>query len=170
MGNQVLGRVALNKWIWTRATAKAALGFASLVLPEHWLDSPQAVELRGWMWDPPRRDADGSVTLGPIWPEPLTSDGWVEYLVPPSQHLVAFWPLPDPSSVVFKMVLFGLQRAGMLLDLADAPVPAVAWVLDPGRHSYRRTTPAAILLDAAQRKFEDEGDEEEPETETATGF
>jgi hypothetical protein len=113
--------VELNKWIWARAGAKIAVGCASLVFSERWLDSPQAAQLQGWLWDDRPRALDGISELPVVLPQMIEPGGVLADLCSPPEHLLAFWPLPGTSAATWPASPRG--RPGDARSTSGVPPP-----------------------------------------------
>lgn len=136
----------VDRYIWLRMAAKVALATTSLVLGESWLDSQQARELQGWLWDSRPTNRSGEHLQGaPVRPEGTA----MPLLCRPPEHLVLFHPLgPERAGLmaaVFGEVLLPIPA----IELGGQPQPQRAWRLDPTTGRTVATTREALLAEAA---------------------
>jgi hypothetical protein len=146
---QITAAVSLDFVAWARMGAKIALGVASLVYPEEWRSSPDAVDLRRQMRDENPRSPTGE-PMGLV-PGRLGEEEPLRALVTPPQHALWFAQLPDGSTAL-SVLLFGELVFGQRVDSTGRPVPDAAWRLDPSRPDEDgRTTFRAMIDDAVRR-------------------
>jgi hypothetical protein len=129
---EVLITVSLDTRIRVRARAKMTLGTLSKVLPEEWLDSPEAQQLQEWLWDPrPKRDGK---EIGAMH---SAADGALGVLCQPPYHLVALMPMGVDRLMVM-VILFGKEVMPYEVQLpAGIAAPETCWVMDPRKRKVR---------------------------------
>lgn len=118
--------------LWVRFTAKVALGCASKLLSDDWLDEPLARAVRDLLWHRPPIDHTVWPQGVPGWPGELDVEHPVRQALGERRHLVGLTiDHEDPSSTAAVAVLFGGQIVCRL------PLPGVAcsgsgqvWILD----------------------------------------
>jgi len=160
--NQVAGRFELNTLLWLRATVKMAVAAASLVLPESWLDTHQAMKYREFLWDVAPTTFDGQ---HPARALPRPSPAARYQLVCPPEHLVVM--VPSPGSIGIHTLLFGSLSAGTVEFEIQGIPPQNAWVLDPRARTVSATTFQGLTEKVAMRLFEQTEDMEVDEPEGA---
>jgi hypothetical protein len=141
-------QVSLNKFTWARAPAKMALGCASLLLDEAWLDTPSAKQLQGWLWDDKPRTIDGAGELLAL-PYVLSDGDDFQQLCPPPNHLVCF--VKTPGGWRLSCVLFGRLLATLSFDPGQEALSDTGWLFDPLARKVRQTT-FMDLVDAVVRR------------------
>ena len=120
-------RVEVNPTLWLRAMAKITLAAVSSVMPEAWLDSASATQLRGWLWDPKPTLADGTRAEA----RPRFVEGGLALICPPPQHLLVLKRTAGPQRGALLIVLFGTWVASLPVEGAGTPLPELAWRLEP---------------------------------------
>jgi hypothetical protein len=129
---EITANVGINLIIWRRMAGKIALGVASLVYPEAWRMSADAITLRDWVRKPDLLGPDG-LPLG-LFPDRITDDAHLlRTFVDPPEHLLVFTSDSDGPTAL-AVVLFGELFFAVTVDSRRVfPVPNVAWRLDPRR-------------------------------------
>jgi hypothetical protein len=126
-GRQFSVQVEMSRLVWPRMAAKVALATASLRWEDDWLDTPDALRLRDWLWH-----ADvfklGEPTALPEFPA-VRPDAVAPLCVPP-QHLLLFMALTDDVCAVV-LVVCGMLAIPVDLARAGQPSPDDAWLMDP---------------------------------------
>jgi hypothetical protein len=136
-------KYGLDSDLWVRFIAKVALGCASKLLDEKWLDGTLAKGLQALLW---HRPIDPVIWPGgiPAWPGELPCDHPARHALGDRRHLVGFETcLKDAGSAVATAVLFGGQLVCTLplpgfICAGSGPV----WILDwrsphvPHREDY----------------------------------
>ncbi len=154
---EVVFTLSLDTRIRVRARAKMVLGALSKVLPEEWLDTPEALQLREWMWDP-RPKHDG-VEIGAMH---AGADGLLGFMCQPPEHLVAMMPM-GANRLMVTVMLFGKEVMPYEIQLPEIDPPDTCWVMDPKRRTVRELRypeliqEVGVRLDEAHSK-EDRGD------------
>ncbi|MFL5845291.1 MAG: HNH endonuclease [Solirubrobacteraceae bacterium] len=116
-------RVRMDLKAWMRMGAKIALGAASVAYPSEWRTGPDADYLR-------RLLRDGHDEGHVLFPEQVDDDHVFRQLVDEPEH--AMWFLgQEPTKLM--VVLFGGLLFAMPVHAAAAPIPKIAWRLDPRR-------------------------------------
>lgn len=124
-------RYGLDSDLWVRFIAKVALGCATQLVPDEWLDEPLARALRALLWHGPIDNT--------IWPEGVP--GWPGELEPEhparralreDQHMVGLLADDDELGAVSAIaLLFGGQITSRLpLPGLAVPNSGRVWILD----------------------------------------
>ena len=129
-------KVQVNPTLWLRVMAKITLAAVSTVLPDSWLDSPNAQQLQGWLWDDEPKFFDGSPAEAP----PRHVDAAFAMACPPPEHLLCLKRTTDPETGALAIVLFGTWQVLVPVEGRGTPLPEVAWRLDPIAGSVEKTT------------------------------
>lgn len=123
---------SMDRGLWTRFAAKTALGCASLVQDEDWIDTPLADGLRELLWGG-RIDPSIWPNGVPAWPEELPPDDVVRSALGERKHAIGLLNSDqETGSAVASIFLFG----GTLYQRLPLPGFAVSgsgptWVIDP---------------------------------------
>jgi hypothetical protein len=123
---------------WLRMTAKMALGCASLVWPERWLDTPSAQQTQQLLWD--QSGKDGTV--------PAQPDGPLVHLCSAPEHLLFF--MGQGQRTKFVAMVFGNEVVGLDLELHGESHPQTAWLMDGRGGAVQALTMDALMLRTAQ--------------------
>lgn len=147
--------VSIDGTIRVRAVAKMTLGALSKVLPDEWLDTPDAKRLQGWLWG--RRKSEGGDGLPMAAPKSIPD--LMKDMVSPPEHLVFFMPA-GPDAVNLLIVLFGQEIMGQQIQLHGAPSPGkLAWAMDPKALTLRETDFDQLALRVVRARIEAEGED-----------
>lgn len=121
----------LNSDLWVQFIAKVALGCASRLRPEDWLDEPIARALCGLLWHGAIDNAVWPQGV-PAWPDELEVEHPVRRALGESRHLIGITSADDdPGSSVAVAILFGGQIACNLpLPGLTMPGSGHVWILD----------------------------------------
>lgn len=142
---EVLINVSLDTRIRIRARAKMVLGALSKVLPEEWLDSPEAQQLQEWLWDP--RPKQGGEEIGALH---NAAGGILGDLCVPPEHLVCFQPM-GRNGLMVMIILFGKEVLPYEIKLAGMPAPENCWVLNPKTRKVRELSLIELAHEVAER-------------------
>lgn len=138
--------------IGVRMGAKLGLAFGSLAYPEEWRTSPEAAQLRGWLWiDEPVLAAAEPVG----WMPSLAHDREHPFSDPPN-HNVSFWNLDDTCIAVVVLV-FGTLGFTVPVAPMAAGMPHWAWQSGPSHGGSVLTTRDALMLAARDRFIRNAG-------------
>lgn len=142
---EVLFTLTLDTRLRVRARAKIVLGALSKVLPEEWLDSPDAKQLQEWLWDPrPKRDGE---EIGAMH---TAADGLLGLLCEPPEHLIAMQPMGTDRLMVM-VVIFGKEVMPYEMQLSEMDRPEICWVLDPRRRKVRKLQYIELIHEVGSR-------------------
>jgi hypothetical protein len=119
-------------------TAKMALGCASLVWSETWLDTVSAQQTQKTLWD--QSCKQGTV---PVQPEAA-----LVHLCTPPEHLLLF--MGQGGRTKFVAMIFGNEVVGLDLELNREPHPQTAWLMDGRGGGAQALTMDALMLRTAQ--------------------
>jgi hypothetical protein len=142
---QVEARFVFRPAVWLRMAAKMALGTASLVWDDAWLDTQSAKDVQQTLWDPNPRMDDGE----PAEMVPAYRPNELAHLCDPPEHLLFFMGGADETK--FVAMLFGSEVIGMPLALNGQSHPRVAWLMDGHGGAPCELTMDQLLEDAARR-------------------
>lgn len=147
--------ISIDGTIRVRALAKMTLGVLSLVLPDEWLDSPDALRLLGWLWEKPKSaGGKGLPMVAPAAIPDLMSD-----MCAPPEHLIFFMP-DGPEAVNLLTVLFGREILGQKIQLHGTPSPGkLAWAIDPMALTLKETDFDQLALRVVRAMTEAEGED-----------
>ena len=123
---------------WLRMTAKMALGCASLVWSENWLDSSSAQQTQQLLWD--QSGKEGTV---PVQPEAA-----LVHLCSAPEHLLFF--MGQGQRTKFVAMIFGNEVVGLDLELHGEPHAQTAWLMDGRGGGTNTLTMDALMLRAGQ--------------------
>jgi hypothetical protein len=135
--------VSIDGTIRVRAVAKMALAVLSKVLPDEWLDSPDAERLLGWLRaDKPRTVSGDGVAMA----APTRILDLMAHMCAPPEHLIFFQP-SGHDTVNLLIVLFGREVLGQRIQLHGVPTPAkIGWAIDPKPHTLEETNFEQLAL------------------------
>lgn len=119
--------------LWPRFAAKVALGCASLVLPETWLDSRGARALQDLFQ---RGHAPKSVWRGRLklpfpWLPELDAESLLAQALHPHEHILAVSKNEQGEGALVEMIFFGAVLYRIDLFDAECPDDEPAWLLSP---------------------------------------
>lgn len=133
---EVRFEVKIDTTIRVRVAAKIALGILSKILPDAWLDTPDAKRLQGWLWDEKPKTIDGARGAAAA---PISVDEDLGLICRPPEHLIFFLAAGDDAMNLI-VVRFGHEVLPIRIDLAGSPRPRTAWALDPKAWTVTETT------------------------------
>jgi hypothetical protein len=137
--------ITLDTRLRIRARAKFVLGALSRVLPDDWLDSPDAVQLLEWLWDPrPKRDGE---EIGAMHASP---EGLLGFMCEPPEHLIALAPGGNDELLVM-VTIFGKDFMPYEVRLGDLEMPETCWVMDPRRRKVRELRYIELVHEVGRR-------------------
>lgn len=139
-------RAAVDSTIRVRAAARIGLGALSRVLPETWLDSPDAQRLIGWLWEDDPKTIDGTATAGA---GPGKVPQALQLITQPPEHAIIFLPA-SATEIFINIVLFGSEILPLKVDLNGAPRPTSAVILDPTSGRYIERSWELLVADAVR--------------------
>lgn len=147
--------VSIDGTIRVRALAKMTLGVLSKVLPDEWLDTPDAKRLQGWLWE--KRKSEGGNGLPMVAPKSIPD--LMKDMCSPPEHLVFFMPA-GADAVNLLIVLFGQEIMGQQIQLHGAPSPGkLAWAMDPKALTLQETDFDQLALRVVRAMIEAEGED-----------
>jgi hypothetical protein len=147
--------VSIDGTIRVRALAKMTLGVLSKVLPDEWLDTPDAKRLRGWLWE--KRKSEGGNGLPMAAPKSIPD--LMKDMCSPPEHLVFFMPA-GPDAVNLLIVLFGQEIMGQQIQLHGAPSPGKrGWAMDPKTPRLEEIDFDQLAMRVVRAMMEAEGEE-----------
>ena len=119
--------------LWPRFAAKVALGCASLVLPEMWLDSCGAVALQRLFLSghAPKSVWRGRLKLPFPWLPELDAESPLAQALHPHEHILAVSKNEQGDGALVEMIFFGAVLYRIDLFDAECPNEEPAWLLSP---------------------------------------
>jgi hypothetical protein len=148
--------ISIDGTIRIRALAKMTLGVLSKVLPDEWLDTPDAKRLLSWLWEQPK-SAGGKGGLPMAAPK--TIPDLMSDMCAPPEHLIFFMPA-GADAVSLLIVLFGREIMGHQIQLHGAPSPGKrAWAMDPKALTLQETDFDQLALRVVRAMIEAEGED-----------
>ncbi len=141
----------LDVHVWPRFAAKVALGIASLVADDEWVETQEAADLRRVLWFGDESTVEHEMLPeGVAWslaPLDLTS---VAHPLRPPEHLLTIERWQDRTWVV--LVAFGTFRYGVPVSF-ETPTSnqPIAWLFEPLARSHVSLTEDALHAEFARR-------------------
>ncbi len=113
---------------WPRLGAKVALGLASIVLDDHWLDTRGARAVQAMFFDQ-RWEANVLAFAPDLWaPEIGESEPFAN--LAPGEHVIGLCDWDDDGPCAW-MILFGAVRYRVSIPDANIPPEQPTWLLRP---------------------------------------
>lgn len=123
---------------WLRMTAKMALGCASLVWSDNWLDTASARQTQQMLWD--HSGKEGTV--------PAQPDATLAHLCSAPEHLLFF--MGRGQQTKFVAMIFSNEVVGLDFELDGESHPQTAWRMDGRGGAAQALTMDELVLRAAQ--------------------
>lgn len=141
----------LSVHIWPRFMAKVALGVASLIAEEAWVETQEAAQLRRVLWTGDQSTVDTEMLPhGKAWsiaPVDLTG---LEHPLNPPEHLIRLEWWQEQWWVV--LVAFGTFQYGVPVSFGSATADQpVAWLFEPLAHKHTPLTANALQAELERR-------------------
>jgi hypothetical protein len=138
--------ITVSLSIGVRMGAKLGLAFGAEAYPEDWRVSPEAAQLREWLWSDGPVSASGR-PLG--WLPSLTHDREHPFSDPPN-HTGSFW-IRDDEQIYIVVLVFGTLGFTVPVAPLSAGLPPIAWESGPSHGGSVSTTREALLIKARGR-------------------
>ena len=143
--SEVQVAITLRPALWLRMATKLALGAASLVWQDTWLQTAAGARHLATLWSDPPTDRQGRA-LGTV---PTFQPGTFKYLATPPEHLLFF--VNNARATTCVAYLFGSHAVSTDMSREGQPPPGTAWMMDGRGGAPKWTTFDEIATEAAVR-------------------